>query len=321
MAKILISGGSGFIGSHLTSKLRKLKHQVYILDSNIFYLGKKSDFQKKILQYKKKNLIGNTKVFKGTSINKKTLEKILNKIKPDYVINLGALPLAKNAISNPEDAFNSIVLGAKNFAHCLKGKKYLKKFIHISSSMVYGNFKHNFIEENHEKNPIEIYGSMKFASEILVKGYARIFNINSIILRPSAVYGPCDMNYRIVQKILDNCIKGKPTTLNNAKKNLLDFTFVEDVAEAIKCATFAKTKNLEVFNITYGKGRSLYELSKIIKKYFPNSKFIYSNKNNFYPKRGSLNISKIKKIAGYKPRFYLEKGIDHYINFYKEHIL
>ena len=134
------------------------------------------------------------------------------------------------------------MLGAKNFAHCLKGKKFLKKFIHISSSMVYGNFKHNSIKENHEKNPIEIYGSMKFASEIIVKGYARIFDINSIILRPSAVYGPCDMNYRIVQKILDNCIKGKPTTLNNAKKNLLDFNFVEDVAEAIKCATFAKTK-------------------------------------------------------------------------------
>ena len=54
---------------------------------------------------------------------------------------------------------------------------------------------------------------MKFASEIIVKGYARIFDINSIILRPSAVYGPCDMNYRIVQKILDNCIKGKPTIL------------------------------------------------------------------------------------------------------------
>ena len=84
---------------------------------------------------------------------------------------------------------------------------------------------------------------------------------------------------------------------------------------------FCKTKNLEVFNITYGKGRSLYELSNIFKKYFPNSKFIYSNKNNFYPKRGSLNVSKIKKIAGYKPRFYLEKGIDRYINFYKEHIL
>ena len=166
---------------------------------------------KKILQYKK--LIGNTKIFKGSSTNKKLLEKIINKIKPDYVINLGALPLAKNAISNPEDAFNSIVLGAKNFAHCLKGKKFLKKFIHISSSMVYGNFKHNSIKENHEKNPIEIYGSMKFASEIIVKGYARIFDINSIILRPSAVYGPCDMNYRIVQKILDNCIKGKPTTL------------------------------------------------------------------------------------------------------------
>ena len=180
MAKILISGGSGFIGSHLTSKLRKLKHQVYILDSNLFYLGKESDFQK-ILQYKKK-LIGNTKIFKGSSTNKKLLEKIINKIKPDYVINLGALPLAKNAISNPEDAFNSIVLGAKNFAHCLKGKKFLKKFIHISSSMVYGNFKHNSIKENHEKNPIEIYGSMKFASEIIVKGYARIFDINSIIL-------------------------------------------------------------------------------------------------------------------------------------------
>lgn len=84
--------------------------------------------------------------------------------------------------------------------------------------MVYENFKHNSIDENHEKNPIEIYGSIKFASEIIVKGYARIFNINSIILRPSAVYGPFDMNYRIFQKKLDNCIKGKPLLKNSYLK-------------------------------------------------------------------------------------------------------
>ena len=318
MAKILISGGNGFIGSHLVARLRRLKHEVYILDENIFYYNINNNFQKKIAKYKKENLIGNTKTFNGSSTNKKFLKRIINKIKPNYVVNLGALPLAKKAISNPEDAFNSIVVGAKNFAHCLQGKKFLKKFIHISSSMVYGNFKYDKIKEDCEKNPIEIYGSFKFASEIIVKAYAKIFNINTIILRPTAVYGPCDMNYRIVQKTLESCIKGKSTTFINAKKNFLDFTFVEDAAEAIKCATFAKTKNLEVFNMSYGKGRSLHELGNIFKKYFQNTKFVYSKKNNFYPKRGALNISKLKKISGYKPRFHLEKGIDKYINFYKE---
>ena len=174
--------------------------------------------------------------------------------------------------------------------------------------------------EEATKNPTEIYGSFKYASETIVKGYSKIFDINTNIVRPTAVYGPTDNNKRVIQTFIEKAMKNETIYANNPENNFLDFTYVEDIAEGIKCVTLEETPKNEAFNISYGKASSIMEMINILKEYFPKLKFVSQNKDTFYPKRGSLDISKIKKYTNYNPKTNLRDGIKKYINFINKNL-
>ena len=239
----------------------------------------------------------------------------MEKIKPDYIINLAALPLAVTAIKNSEEAYSSILDTTKNFFEIIRDNNFLKKYIHISSSMIYGDFIKTPNPENSSKEPKEIYGSLKLASEYIVKGYSKRFKINSVIIRPSAVYGPTDNNFRVVQKFIEDILNNKKIVVNNPKSNFLDFTYVKDLVEGIKLATLSETPDIEVFNLTRGEGRSLNELMKILENNLGKFNFEINEDNGIYPKRGSLDITKAKKMINYNPKFSLEEGVKDYLNF------
>ena len=198
--------------------------------------------------------------------------------------------------------------------------KFLKNYVHISSSMIYGDFEKNPNPESANKEPIEIYGSMKLASEYLAKGYSQRFDFPLTIIRPSAVYGPTDNNYRVIQKFVESALKGEKIIANNPSSNRLDFTYVKDAAKGIKLATFYNDKNkINEFNITRGESRSLEEVIKIIKDIFPKVKIeINSKKNGIYPKRGTLDIGKAREFLKFEPLYNLERGIEEYIKFIQD---
>ena len=315
MNKIIVAGGTGFIGSHLVKKFLDEGHKVFILDANINYFYPLDDFTIKNLEWRNKNLIKDAKIFKFNLNDINELRRTIDEINPTHIVNLAALPLAKNAISDTDDAFNSIIVNAKNFMEILRDKKSNTKFIHISSSMIYGDFEKEPNFEEASKDPKEIYGSFKYASEVIVKGYAQIFDINLNIIRPTAVYGPTDNNRRVIQTFIEKAIKNETIYANNPENNFLDFTYIDDIAEGIKCVTLAETPKNEAFNISYGKANSIMTMINILREYFPNLKFEAQNKDTFYPKRGSLDISKVKKYTDYKPQTDLKSGIKKYIDF------
>ena len=315
MNRIIIAGGTGFIGSHLVKKLLDSNNEVFILDANINYFYPLDDFSVKNLEWRNKNLIKGSKIFKFNLNDINELRRTIDEINPTHIVNLAALPLAKNAISDTDDAFNSIIINAKNFMEILRDRKSNTKFIHISSSMIYGDFEKEPNLEEASKNPKEIYGSFKYASEVIVQGYAKIFDINLNIIRPTAVYGPTDNNRRVIQTFIEKAIKNETIYANNPENNFLDFTYIDDIAEGIKCVTLAETPKNEAFNISYGKANSIMTMINILREYFPNLKFEAQNKDTFYPKRGSLDISKVKKYTDYKPQTDLKSGIKKYIDF------
>jgi len=315
MNKIIVAGGTGFIGSHLVKKFLDEGHKVFILDANINYFYPLDDFTIKNLEWRNKNLIKDAKIFKFNLNDINELRRTIDEINPTHIVNLAALPLAKNAISDTDDAFNSIIVNAKNFMEILRDKKSNTKFIHISSSMIYGDFEKEPNFEEASKDPKEIYGSFKYASEVIVKGYAQIFDINLNIIRPTAVYGPTDNNRRVIQTFIEKALKNETIYANNPENNYLDFTYVDDAAEGIKCVTLAETPKNEAFNISYGKANSIMTMINILREYFPNLKFEAQNKDTFYPKRGSLDISKAKKYTNYQPETDLKSGIKKYIDF------
>ena len=321
MSKIIVAGGTGFIGSQLVKKLIDDNHEVFILDANINYFYPLDEFTIKNLEWRHNNLLKGAKIYKFNLNDINELRRVLDEINASHIINLAALPLAKNAIKDTEDAFSSIILNAKNFMEILRDKKSNAKFIHISSSMIYGDFQKEPNFEEATKDPKEIYGSFKYASEVIVKGYSKIFDINLNIIRPTAVYGPTDNNKRVIQKFIESALKNETIYANNPESNFLDFTYVEDTAEGIKCVTLAETPKNEAFNISYGKASSILDVINILKEFFPNLKFEAQNKDTFYPKRGSLDISKAKKYTKYLPKTDLKSGIKKYIEFYEKNLI
>ena len=267
------------------------------------------------MDYRYNFLLKKTNIVRGNINNISFLFDIFDNFKPYCIINLAALPLANIAIKSTEEAYNSILNTTNILLEVIKKTK--TKLVHISSSMVYGDFADDKVDESSPTNPKEIYGSMKLASEILVKGYSKIFNFDFNIIRPTAVYGPSDNNKRIIFKMIESGLNNKEITLFNPKNNFLDFTFVEDTAKGISLAALSDTKN-EIFNISNGKARSLYEAANLVQNHIPSFKYKEKEEPSFYPKRGTLDISKATKLLDYTPSTSIEDGISIYTKFAKK---
>lgn len=315
--KILIIGGAGLIGSKLSEILIKKKYQVIIFDAFLNYLDPNKN--KKIFVKRLKKIKSKIKLIKGDTRNKKKLENTILKIKPDFIVHLANLPLADYSNKNPSEAISSILVGTTNILEIIKNLVKIPRFIFASSSMIYGDFKYFPCDENHEKNPKDIYGGAKYAAETLIQTYSRGFNVTYTIIRPSAVYGPYDVNRRVSQIFIENAIKGKKIILHNSGNSKLDFTYVDDIAQgfylAIKKSKISKNK---IYNITRGKGRSLKDFAFLLKKKFKNLKIINQKAKVFRPERGSLSILKAKKELGYNPKTDIEKGIIKNLEYYKK---
>ena len=180
--------------------------------------------------------------------------------------------------------------------------------------MVYGDFKKNKVSETNKLSPKEIYGTMKLSGEIVTRGLCKFYNIPFTIIRPSAVYGPTDMNNRVSQIFIEKAQKGQTIKIHG-KDEKLDFTFVEDLANGCILAATKKNGVNETFNITYGKAETLYKFVMILSKHFKKLKYKIEKRDNFRPKRGTLSINKAKRLLNYKPIYNLEKGIKKYLNF------
>ena len=323
MKHALITGGLGFIGSELAKTLlkKKIVKKCIILDNFSSFINPlKVNFQ----DYRQQRLdkVKNVIIERGDANNSQIVLKLLKKYKPELIYHTAALPLAKIENLNAKEASIGSVDATRNILENLtfilnQSKKYdFKRFVYFSSSMVYGDFKTKIVDEQSDTNPKEIYGTMKLAGEVVTKGLSNYYNIPYTIIRPSAVYGPKDMNQRVSQIFINKAINGKIINVQG-KNEKLDFTFIDDLVEGVILASIKKKGINNIFNITNGKGRSLFQFVKILKKYFPNLKFIIKNRDKFRPKRGTLSIKKASKLIRYRPKTILEEGIKKYLKFLK----
>ena len=321
MKKILITGGLGFIGSALAKRLieKNYTNKCILVDNFGGYvnpsLNNYYDYRKKRIDTlpKKKFVIErlDTKNFKA-------LLNVVLKYLPDVIYHTAALPLAKLSNVNADEAKEGSVDSTINLIDAINEikskKRKLPRFIYISSSMVYGDFEKNIINEEDKKNPKEAYGVMKYSGEIITKGLCKLYNLPFSIIRPSAVYGPMDMNRRVTQIFIEAAINNKEIKVEGPNEKL-DFTYIDDLVDGLILTASKKKAINQTFNITYGKGRKLIEFVNILKKYYPNLKVQIKPKDKSKPSRGTLSIKKAKKILGYNPKVNIEKGIKNYLNF------
>ncbi len=320
MKTALVTGGLGFIGSNLVKILlkRKIVSRCIILDSFTGFINPLKDNFSDLRKYRfkeKKNII----IERGDAKDFRLIYKILNLYKPKLIFHTAAIPLSKIENLNANESKMGSVDTTTNILECINffqnKKKYkINRFVYISSSMVYGDFKKNKVSEIDKLSPKEIYGTMKLGGEIVTKGLCKFYNIPFTIIRPSAVYGPTDMNNRVSQIFIEKAQKGQTIKIQG-KDEKLDFTFVEDLANGCILAATKKNGVNETFNITYGKAETLYKFVKVLSKHFRKLKYKIEKRDSFRPKRGTLSINKAKRLLNYKPIYNLEKGIKKYLDF------
>ncbi|MBF0465636.1 MAG: NAD-dependent epimerase/dehydratase family protein [Nitrospirae bacterium] len=315
---VLITGGAGFIGSYVCKLILGLGYQPVVLDAFIQYISPFESSYQKYLEYRFKDTKSRIIFERGDTRDKNDVRRLMSLYKPQYIIHLAALPIADLSYTHPQEAISSIINATVNILDTINEHNFVKRFVYISSSMVYGDFKEIPAPEDHPKSPKDIYGGTKLAGEILTETYSRRFGIKYTIIRPSAVYGPTDVNRRVSQVFIENAMKGEKLIVHGGGENILDFTYVEDIAQGIVKATFSPGGENQIFNITRGQGRSLLEYAELLRKYFPKLEIQTKPFIVYRPKRGALSIKKAQELTGYSPMYCLEDGLDHYIDFMRE---
>lgn len=290
--KVLVTGGAGFIGSHVVDALIKKGFQVIVID-NLFagkkeYVNKKAKFYKLDIRHFKKI----KPLFKGV----------------DYVFHLAAIPRVPVSVRDPITTSEVNILGTINVFKASVDAK-VKRVIFSSSSSVYGNQKKLPLKESMEPSPISPYALQKFTGEQFAKLFFNLYKIQIVSLRYFNVYGPRisfdSEDSAVIGKFLRQKIEGKPLTIYGSGKQTRAFSYVGDVADAnIKAALSKKLEGGEIINVGSTKPYSINYLAKLIGgriKYLP-------------PRDGDIlrsqaDITRAKKLLGWKPKVDFENGI------------
>lgn len=301
--KILILGGVGFIGSYVSRILKKEGHQIEAIDCFHQYgIHNDEEYEKTLKERIKLSNVDKLHYLKIEEIN--LVEEIFKKFKPDKVIHLATYPYAKMVQTNSLDSVDNMIVSLISILN-LCVKYHVHKFIYASSSMVYGNFNNQSPDEMFIPKPNTLYGNLKYQGEMLCRLWQQNKELNYVILRPSAVYGPLNLN-RVVEKLLKRARTKKEMIVDGIYSEL-DFSYVEDVANYFALATTKNVKN-EIFNATRGRGRTILSVAKIIQKKLGGTIY-FKDKDNFYPNRGRLNSDKIQNMLNYEPKVDIEEGI------------
>lgn len=299
--KILVTGGAGFIGSHLSDKLIKEGHKVLVIDN--LSAGKKENLNKKVDFYKR-DITDFDKIkslFKGV----------------DFVFHLAALPRVLFSIENPLLTSKVNILGTINvFKASLDFK--VKRIIFASSSSVYGEQKKLPLKEDMEPNPVSPYGLQKLAGEEFAKLFTKLYKIPIVSLRYFNVYGPrIDFNSDyslVIGKFLKLKRENKPLTIFGNGEQTRAFCYIDDVIKAnIKAMESKKIKGGEVINIGSETCYSVNYLSKLI-----GGRVKYLPRRAGDPLHTKADITLAKKLLGWKPKVSFEEGVKKTIQWFSE---
>jgi UDP-glucose 4-epimerase len=317
--KVFVTGGAGFIGSYIAKQLLEQGDEVVVYDAFIQYSNPLENINyQRYLQSRFKGFHNQITFLRGDTRDKHFLREKLLEYKPTHIIHLAALPISDLGDQNPEEAIQSIIQGAVNVLDSIKDMEGIKRFVYASSSMVYGDFEYAPADEEHPKRPKGIYGGAKLAGEILTESYGRRYGIPYAIVRPSAVYGPGDVNRRVSQIFLENALQGKILKLHNGGQSKLDFSWVEDTARGFILVALHPNGENQIFNITRGEGRSLKELADIVSSVCDRKVTIEMAPADIHrPERGALDIQKARDLLGYNPTHSLEEGMKKFYDFTK----
>ena len=242
------------------------------------------------------------------------VDKVFSIEEPEIVIHLASFPRQKVVNENPALGSRTMSEGLINLLEA-SNKYEVRKFIYISSSMVYGNFVDDVTEDAICK-PQGQYGIMKLAGEWLVRDYTHRTNIVHTIIRPSAVYGPLDVEDRVISKFLLAAMRGE-TIQVNGETETLDFTYVDDAADGIVAAALSDNTENKTYNITKSHSVTLLEAARMALELAGGGMLTIRDRDLDFPSRGALNIDAARRDFGFDPKVDVAEGFKIYYDWLK----
>jgi UDP-glucose 4-epimerase len=222
---------------------------------------------------------------------------------------MASFPRQKVVNADPAAGADVMMRGLINLLESAKSHG-VRRFVYISSSMVYGDFTDQ-VREDAPCNPQGQYGIMKLAGEWLVKDYARRTGMEYVIIRPSAVYGPLDVEDRVVAKFMLAAMRGGTLKVNGSGETL-DFTYVDDAADGIVAAATLSVAKNRTYNITKSHSVSLLQAAEMIVKIVGKGNIEVRDRDADFPSRGSLDITAARRYLGFDPQVDVEEGFHRY---------
>ena len=312
--KILVTGGLGLIGHNVVQRLEAQGHDVVITDTRTNY-GIIPQAEVDYLMSERLKKISGNNIYHIDITDAGNVDWLVNKHQPEVIIHMASFPRQKVVNANP--AWGSRVMSEGLINICESAKKHhVSRVVYISSSMVYGDFDDQ-VEEDYNCRPIGQYGILKLTGEDIVKDYHRRGAFDYAIIRPSAVYGPLDVEDRVVAKFMLTAMRGGVLRVNGAGETL-DFTYVDDAADGIVAAAMLAQASNNTYNITKSHSVSLLQAAEMIVKIVGKGTIECRDKDADFPSRGALNINKARTVLGYDPRVDVEEGFQNYYKWLSE---
>ena len=319
MKKVIVTGGTGFIGSNLVKYLLKKKYFVINID--------KLSYSSNTYNVKNLNKNKNYIFFKSDLNNKKKISKILNKYKPVGIFNLAAETHVDRSIDDPSPFINSNILGTYNLLetirkYCKSKKKF--KMVHVSTDEVYGDIlnSNNKSSENDKYNPSSPYSASKASADHLVFSYVRTYKLPVVISNCCNNYGPNQHPEKLIPKIIYNLQKNMDIPIYAKGLNSREWIFVDDHCEAL-LKIFKKGSAGESYNVGSGLNlrnidiaKKLINLFKFKLKEKSYSKIVFVKDRPGHDFRYALNSNKIKKKLRWKSKTNIDIGLHKTINWY-----
>jgi nucleoside-diphosphate-sugar epimerase len=311
MAKILVTGGLGFIGHNVVAELERQGNSCVVTDTRTTY-GIVPQSELDYLMAERRAKIKTDRIYRIDIADRDGIAWLMREHRPNQVIHLASFPRQKVVNANPQSGSQIMSEGLLNLLEA-SSQNQVNKFVYVSSSMVYGNFVNDpdGAHESHATNPIGQYGIMKLAGEWLVRDYTRRTGMAHTIIRPSAVYGPLDVEDRVVSKFLLSAMRDSVLNVNGGDE-CLDFTYVDDAARGIANAAVSDNTCNTTYNITRGHARSLLEAAKLCVAIAGGGHVQIRLPATEFPTRGQLNTQRARLDFEFDPQVDIEQGFRNY---------
>lgn len=310
--RVLVTGGAGFIGSHLVEKLLDTGYKVIAFDN--FSYGSMENLS----SVESKNL----QVIQGDVTDLESLRSAAKDA--DQVFHLAVLNL-RVGLEDPLSAFEANVRGTLNVCIIAKENRKIQRTIFTSSGAVYGRVKYLPKDENHPLDATNPYAADKVAGEMYFRAFHESWKIPYVILRLFNTYGPRSQQTayaEVIPRFVERITKGLPPIIFGTGKQRMDFTHVTDIVDGIVCAAESNEALNNIMNLASGQDVSINELADLVLKILGKKgeiELVYAEPRPHeipvYEEVPSpiVSISKAERLVGYKPRMPFEVGLERYI--------